>query len=170
VSATSSACAQLPVTPTLVHKARTDVQMRVSYCWQHSECWRVCNELCIVTKNRTQWHSVCLFLTFWKVLCKRIGRTKLLSFIGYFGSPYHVSNLLSSAFILCCGSSNFCFHSKTVDVLFVFIFRMLPMRSVLISSLQNYQEAWICSDIKIKTYRTITLPVVLCRCETWSLT
>ena len=31
-------------------------------------------------------------------------------------------------------------------------------------------SSFLSKNIKIKIYRTVILPVVLCRCETWSLT
>jgi len=38
-------------------------------------------------------------------------------------------------------------------------------------SVQNLLSSRLLSkNLKIKIYRTIILPVVLCRCETWSLT
>ena len=36
--------------------------------------------------------------------------------------------------------------------------------------MQNLLSSLLSKNIKIKTYRTIILPVVLYRCETWSLT
>ena len=37
--------------------------------------------------------------------------------------------------------------------------------------MQNLLSSWLLSKItKIKIYRTIVLPLVLCGCETWSLT
>ena len=37
-------------------------------------------------------------------------------------------------------------------------------------SLQNLSSIWLSENIKIKTFRTIILSVVLFGCETWSLT
>ena len=38
-------------------------------------------------------------------------------------------------------------------------------------SLQNlFSSSFRYKNVKIKVYKTITLPVVLCGCETWSLT
>jgi len=47
----------------------------------------------------------------------------------------------------------------------------LKSRNACCHSVQNLlSSSWLSKNVKIKIYRTIILPVVLCGCETWSLT
>jgi len=58
-----------------------------------------------------------------------------------------------------------------IQMIWVDIYKIYMLGVLLLISVQNLLSSSLLSkNLKIRIYRTIILPVVLCECETWSLT